>query len=180
MNRFLGIALEMVFNRHRRREILFWWLYLFSWFSFLIFFGATLFYGNAQSRRRGAKEAPAESMLETLFTCISGLLRSFNCKHCKHCDSATANISLLASAFLLQTTPGTDIQRLLSLTRYNIFVPPWIRKTQTTTPTVRKQKTHTLREKNARVVLTCAVRPGVLLSNNAKTLPSSAARNAVS
>lgn len=169
----------MVFNRHRRREILFWWLYFFSWYSFLIFFGATLFYGNAQSRRRGAKEAPAESMLETLFTCISGLL-SVNCKHCKHCDPATANISLPASSFLLQTTSGNNIQQLLPLTRYNIFVPPWIRKTQTTTPTIRRQKTHTLREKNARVVLTCAVRPGVLLSNNATKLPSSAARNAVS
>lgn len=177
MNRFLGIALEMVFNRHRRREILFWWLYFFFFFlrGFLALSCSTLFYGNAQSRRRGAKEAPAESMLETLFTCISGLLRSFNCKHC---DPELANISLLASAFLPQTTSGNDIQQLLPLTRYNTFVPPWIRKTQITTQTIRKQKTHIPREKNLRVVLSCVVRPGVLLSSNAKTLPSSAARNA--
>lgn len=125
MNRFLGIALEMVFNRHRRREnsIL---VALFC--SFLLLFWFYSFYGNTSSSTIGAKETPEQSMLEILFPYIN---MAFG-------DPAAANMSPPASALLPKTTSGNDIQWLLLLT-YSILITPWIRKTQPETQTIHNQ-----------------------------------------
>lgn len=184
MNRFLGIAIEMVFNRHRRREILFWWLYFFFYFffcGFLFPFFSFLGLLYSMGTRNPGGEAQRKLQRRACWKPYSPVYLAF-------CSLSTENTAILQLQIfhyprtlshrpLLETTYNSFY---CLLPRYNTFVPPWILKTQITTQTIRTQKTHTPREKNPRVVLSCVVRPGVLLSNNAKTLPSSAARNAVS
>lgn len=83
MNRFLGIAQEMVFNRHRRREILFWWLTFFL--GFLFFCLLVLFY--SMGTRNPGGEAHRKLQQRACWKLYSPVYLAF-------CGLSTANTAM--------------------------------------------------------------------------------------